>query len=362
MSDTWVQVLPNALRMELHITRAGVFAPQRVDPRGTTGPTRGQARGPRWTHVGPHLFRPTGVAETTEQRIVDAVASMPSGTAVTGWAALHWLGARWFDGLAPDGGRLPIPIAGGDRRGLRQRSGIVISEDWLFDDDIVVIDGLPITMPLRSVTYEARVTADAIGALRAIEMAAYDDLVSLAELRTYTAKLVGRPGKVQLEDALAVADENVWSPMETVMRRFWQQQWDRPLLCNQPLFDLGGHHLFTPDVLDLEAGIAGEYDGSVHDRGRARSKDLDRDELTKRLGIEVVTMMAGRGEKQRFLRRLDGAYRRAEGRSEPRLWTIEQPNWWVDASTVDRRRALTAFERERWLGHRRTSRDGRELA
>lgn len=347
--------------MELHISRPGIVSPRRIDPRGVTGPTRGQARGPRWTRVGPASFRPSVAPESVEQRIVDVAAGMPDGSAVTGWAALRWLGARWFDGLAADGSPIPVPIAVGDRHAKRKQDGVVVSEDWLFPGDVIVVDGLPITVPVRSVTYEARVADGEIAALRAIEMAAYDDLASVSELRSYSATLTSRPGKVQLEGALAVADENVWSPMEVVMRRFWQREHDRPLLCNQPVFDLVGNHLFTPDLLDLEVGVAGEYDGSVHDTGPRRGKDLDRDELTRRLGIEVVTMMAGQGERQRFLRRLDGAYERAAGTDGPRPWTTEQPGWWTDTTTVDRRRALSPSERERWLGHRRTGQNGREI-
>lgn len=348
--------------MELHISRPGIASPRRIDPHGITGPTRGQARGPHWTNVGLGVYRTSSAPDSTEQRIVDAAASVPDGCAVTGWAALRWLLARWFDGLAADGSPLPVPIAVGDRHAKRGHDDIIVSEDWLFPGDVTVVDGLPITTPVRSVTYEARVADGEIAALRAIEMAAYDDLVSIAELTSYTAMLTSRPGKKQLEAALAVADENAWSPMEIVMRRFWQRDRDRPLLCNQPVFDLAGNHLFTPDLLDAEAGVAGEYDGSVHDTGPRRGKDLDRAELTRRLGIEVATMMAGQGERQRFLHRLDGAYERAARVAGPRLWTIEAPAWWTDTTTVARRRALSPAERERWLGHRRTGLSGREIA
>ncbi|MFJ9317046.1 hypothetical protein ACIRN4_22865 [Pimelobacter simplex] len=350
--------------MELHLSRPGVVVPARVDPDGKTGPTRGQIRGPSWTRVAPGLYRPDGVADTVDQRIVEAVAALPDGGAATGWAALHWLGARWFDGMDGDGAPLPVPVAVGDQHVRRRRSGVVVSEDWLLPGDVTVVDGLPITIPVRSVTYAARVANGEIEALRAIEMAAYDDLVSLAELRDYTARLISRPGKIRLQRALDVAEENAWSPMEVVMRRFWQERRARPLMCNAPVFDLTGRHLFTPDLLDVRAGVAGEYDGSVHEEGRRRSRDLEREEVARRLGIEVVVMMAGRGEQQRFERRLDSAYERQRARhgDAPRRWTVQQPPGWVDTSTVDQRRALSPADRERWLAHRRTGQNGREIA
>ncbi len=340
--------------MGLHITRAGLVVPVRIDPSGRTGPTAGQARGPRWRSAGPSHYVPSDVPVTTQQRIVEAVACLPPGSAATGWAALDWLGARWFDGLSAAGAQLPVPVALGDKRIARKRPGVTLSEDWLFADDIVVVDGLPITVPLRSVTFAARTSADDIAAVRAIDMAAYDDLVDLAALHAYTARLVGRRGKRRLERALAAADENAWSPMEVVMRRIWHQHRGGTLLCNAPIFDLQGRHLFTPDLLDPVAGVAGDYDGADHLEGGRHSRDLMREELTRRAGIEVVTMMAGQGEAARFRYRLDGALARADQRSAPRSWTLIQPDWWVDTSTVARRRALAPAQREVWLRHRRT--------
>lgn len=340
--------------MPLAITRPGLVAPVRIDPSGLTGPTIGQVRGPYWRGAGPRHYVPTDVPDTTAQRIVEAVGALPPESAATGWAALHWLGARWFDGLAADGSPLPVPVALGDQRCARQRPGVTLSEDWLFADDITVSDGLPITIPERSVTYAARTARDDVAAVRTIDMAAYDDLVDLDGLRSYTARLVGRCGKRRLGRALAAADENSWSPMETVMRQAWRGHRDATLLCNVPVFGVNGQHLFTPDVFDPVSGVAAEYDGADHLEGGRHSRDLMREELTRRLGIEVVAMMSGRGEVRRFHYRLDGALARAAGRRGPRPWTLEQPDWWVDTSTVARRRALTPAQAATWLRHRRT--------
>ncbi|WP_082573345.1 MULTISPECIES: hypothetical protein [unclassified Nocardioides] len=340
--------------MPLDITRSGLVAPTRIDPSGLSGPTAGQARGPYWRTAGPRHHVPADVPVTTEQRIVEAVGALPPGSAATGWAALHWLEARWFDGLSADGSPLPVPVALGDQRCARNRPGVTLSEDWLFADDVIVIDGLPITIPERSVTYAARTARDDIAAVRDIDMAAYDDLVDLDGLRSYTARLAGRSGKRRLLRALALADENSWSPMETVMRQAWRGHRDASLLCNTPIFDLDGKHQFTPDVFDPATGVAGEYNGADHRIGGQHSRDLMREELTRRLGIEVVAMMAGRGEIARFQYRLDGALARAAQRRGPRPWTVVQPEKWVDTSTVAKRRALTADQAERWLRHRRT--------
>ena len=39
----------------------------------------------------------------------------------------------------------------------------------------------------------------------------------------------------------------------------------------------------------------------------------------------------------------------APRRGTSRSWTMDQPDWWVDTSTVARRRALDADQRTVWL-------------
>ena len=51
--------------------------------------------------------------------------------------------------------------------------------------------------------------------------------------------------------------------------------------------------------------------------------------------------------------RLRGAYERAAPNTDSRSWTLELPGWWVDTSTVAARLALTPYQREQWLRHRR---------
>lgn len=196
-----------------------------------------------------------------------------------------------------------MPAALGNQRTARKRPGVELSEDWLFADDVVVVDGLPVTVPLRSVSHIARTARTDLAATQAIDMAAFNDLVSIDELACYADRLGARPGTRRLRRALEAADENAWSPQEVRMRL-----------------------------------------------------DLTREELARRLGIEMVTGIAGAGERGRFLDRLAGGYQRqssADSHGDDRTWTIEPPEWWIDTSTVAARRALPPYLRERWLQHRR---------
>ena len=274
--------------------------------------------------------------------------------AVSGWAALAWQRARWFDGLAPDHTPLPVPLSLGHQRRMRPRAGVVLCEDWLFDGDVVTLDGLPTTIPVRSVTFEARRAWSLERAVQIVDMAAAADLVSLDELAGYAVRLRGRPGSRQLRTAIELGDENVWSPMEVTLRLEWRrpgrQEGRLPLLCNPPIFDLEGNHLFTPDLFDPEWAVAGEYNGAVHDPDEPRRRDLDREERYRAHHIQVATMMRGDlRDPIRFHGRLAAAYKRAVHRPLRPTWTLAPPPWWVDTSSVAARRALDPDTRARWL-------------
>lgn len=291
------------------------------------------------------------------QWIVEGVPILTTPGAVTGWAALHWRRARWFGGLANDATTpLAVPLLTTAFR--REQPGFIISQEQLKPRDIEWVDGLPVTTALRSVGFEVRHAASWREAVLAIDMAAYSDLVSVAELAAYLHHLGPWTGVVQARQALGFAEENAWSPQEVRMRLTWTQDAGLPRpLCNIPVFDRHGRHLGTPDLLDAVAGVAGEYEGPVHLTGARRAHDLSREADFRAVGIEVVTMVAAdRADPQPFLERLHAAYARSRRRpGAERGWTIDPPPWWVPTHTVAARRRLTASQRDRLLRYRRTA-------
>ena len=106
--------------------RPGLVAPVRVDPTGTTGPTRGEARGPRWRTTSRGLVVPADVERSPGQRIVEAAAVLRPGEAVTGWAALHWLGGTWFEGTTTSGELSAVPLVA--QRHLIAQDGCSVSQ------------------------------------------------------------------------------------------------------------------------------------------------------------------------------------------------------------------------------------------
>lgn len=296
--------------------------------------------------------------ELPQQRIVEAAQVIPGYGGVTGWAALCWMGGRWFrgDDRWVDGAQVRRDVTVATMIHARSQPGIRISEERLNHREIMMFDGLPLTIPERSVCFEARYAPDLRAAVRVFDMAAYDDLVSLAECEAYLPHLNGWTGVPQCRDAWALAVENAWSPREPDMRLAWTLGAGLPTpLCNVPVFDLDGRHLGTPDLIDPVAGVVGEYDGVHHLAGPQRATDVRREAAFRGAGLECATMLsADLPATHHFEWRLRDCYRRAGRRpADERRWTLERPPWWVPTDTVAQRRALTADQRERLLAHRR---------
>lgn len=330
--------------------------PVPIDPAGKSGPTRGQAAGPGWRRSSHGLHVPSSVSlDDPQQRVYEAAALLPEYGGVTGWGALCWARARYFTGLTAGGEfrRVPLAVMHSD---IRPQSGILVTTERLAPRDLTTLDGLAITTHVRSVGFEVRYAESLWRAVTVIDMAAYDDLVSLAELVAYVATLNGWTGVPQFREALALATENSWSPMETFMRFLWIVVCGFPTpLCNHAVFDRDGQHVGTPDIIDVEAGVVGEYEGPVHLEGKRRSMDLVREDAYRRLGLEYFAMVGADRANigSTIVPRMIESRQRARFEAESaRAWTVTPPSWWVPTTTVEARRALTEDQARRLLRYR----------
>jgi hypothetical protein len=277
------------------------------------------------------------------------------GEAVTGWAALAWEGAAWFDGTSAGDRTLPVAVVA--RRNVRSQPGFEVSQEFLHPDEAVVVDHLPVTVAVRSVTFEMRRAGTLTDAVVALDMACYSDLVSIEEVSAYVSQLGPVTGIQQARDALAEADENSWSPQETRMRGLWTRRagLSRPR-CNVPVFTLDGQHVGTPDMVDPMSGLVGLYHGDSHLSLVGAAKDNSQDAAFRDLGLEPFAMFASDWrDLDAATRRLLAAARRARTRSGERGWTLTPPKWWTPTDTVARRRALDGWARRRYLRYRRAA-------
>lgn len=330
--------------------RHRVTVPVRVDPSGRTGPTQRQAAGRDWRRTSRGFYVPAHVKLTPAQRVAEAgVLVRDARVAVTGWAALCWRGSRWASGTRPDGSTMPVDLTCNYAL-LKPQPLFRLSQERVDPSTFEVVDGLRLASPASATCFAMRHAPDLDAAVEILDMAYLANLVTPRDVREWLDQHPWHRGRRQVKAALPLGDENAWSPQEVHIRLAWERLTGRRPLANQPVFDLAGRHVGTPDLLDPDLGVLGEYDGDTHLTRAGRRRDLGREQAFRAVGLEAFTVVAGDLRSGAFQERLCLAQSRAARLpAADRRWTLEQPSWWVSTHTVSSRRALKGIDREIWL-------------
>ena len=278
------------------------------------------------------MYVPTEVDGTpVEQRILEQGSRIRAHGAVTGWAALRWRGATFFDGTESADTQLPVPIVVGHGL-LRPDPRIVISWEQLPPGERELVDGVWTTVAERALFDEIRRHGILSQAIVDIEMAIAAREVSADGFRAYVASRNAWTGVGLARDAAAVAGFGCWSPQEVrmVLCWLWDAELPRPV-CNQPVFDRAGNLLAIPDLFDPRAGCAGEYQGADHKDGQRHREDVARHERLRAAGIEAFEVVGGDlTDPDLVAKRMHAARDRSPFLApEARRWTLDQPDWWA---------------------------------
>jgi hypothetical protein len=288
--------------------------PIRLSPRNAEGPTRGEAKGPTWRSTSHGFYVPSWVdGSVPEQRIAEQSVRLPAGGAVTGWAACRLWGAGFMDGLGRDGRTpMPVPLVVGRSR-VRGDESVTVWRDRIEPAEVAVRYGVPCARPLRALFDAMRRAEERREAVVDMDMMAAAELVSVGRMDDYRRTRIGWLGAPQVDWALRLASEHSRSPNETRMRLIWvlDASLPRPLV-NRPVFDPAGRLLGVADLLDLEAGVVGEFDGADHREARRHSADLAREDRFRRHGLEFF-LISGPDllDVDRVVGRMIGSRRRA---------------------------------------------------
>ena len=262
---------------------------------------------------------------------------LPGVGAVTGWAALRLLGGSFFDGLARDGvTELPVWLCTGPTAQIRQAPGSIVSRERLLPGEAVMRYGIPCTVGRRAAFDAMRKAPHLRAAVVVIDMVAAAEIASVSQVREYVLLHPGWEGVDQAREALDLADEGSRSPRETDMRLVWEIDagFPRPLV-NRPVWDLHGNLLGYPDILDVEAGVVGEFDGAEHRRARRHSRDVAREEGFRRRNLEYFKI-TGPDSREVVLDRMRSTRSRALWCAPAdRLWTLEPPPGWEPEMSLD---------------------------
>jgi hypothetical protein len=108
-------------------------------------------------------------------------------------------------------------------------------------------------------------------------------------------------------------------------------------LVNREVFTRAGRLVGVADLLDPVAGVVGEYDGADHRSARRHSRDVEREQSFRRLGLEYFTVTGPDPPRRAFVAaRMRSTRARARHLREPhQAWTVEPPPGWPPALTLD---------------------------
>jgi hypothetical protein len=216
----------------------------------------------------------TRVLDTREVRCQGLALVLPPNGVICHSSAAWALG---IDAFQPRDRFLLTPQCMVPHGGSRSRhSGVTCIRGYLSDDDITVVNGLPITTPSRT-TVDLMRSLRRPFALSVADAMVRAELVTIAELARRVRRLKRYPGVVQARDLLRLVDPRAESPGESWLRL---RLVDAGFPFPHPQLEVVDHRGRVIARIDLaypEIKLAMEYDGAAyhshiddreHDRGR----------------------------------------------------------------------------------------------
>lgn len=304
--------------------------PVHVDPTGGSGPTRHQAAGPRWRQTSSGIYVPTAAPVHVDQRILEQGSRIRAYGCVTGWAALRWRGASFFDGTGTDGTPLPVPLVTGGH-GLRPDPRVAISKAQLAPSERELVDGIWVAASDRALFDEVTRHGQRRQGIVDVEMALAARLLTISDFRAYVDRRNAWTGVGLARDVATVAGMGCRSSQEVRMVLVWMWHADLPRpLCNVPIFDRQERLIAIVDLLDVEAGCVGEYQGADHKDGERHRHDVAREQKLRDHGLECFEVVGGDLQDRELASKRMVAARERSLFEAParRTWTLRQPSWW----------------------------------
>lgn len=186
-----------------------------------------------------------------------AIAQLPDGAVVSHVSAAVLLGLRVW-GVPLTRVHVTRDRESGGRRGRH----LHLHTSPLHPQEIIDVDGTPVTAPARTVVDTARhesFTGSAVIADAALQAG----LVDPTALTDAVGRARRRPGVAQARRVVAFADRGGHSVGESRSRVLLARAGLPPPVLQWPVLDPAGRHIGTPDFAWPELRTVGEFDGMV---------------------------------------------------------------------------------------------------
>lgn len=238
----------------------------------------------RFTRLFPDVYVLAG-AEPTAQELARAGWLWSGRKAViAGRSAAALLGAEWIDG------GVPVDLIHQNRNRL---SGIAVRGDQAGGDEIQLVDGMPVTTPLRT-ALDLACWYPRNAALTNLDALARATSFDAGEVGLLAERYPGRRGIRAARENLALVDRGSQSPKETWLRLLLIDAGLPRPQTQIPVYNEFGREIAYLDMGWVDIMVAVEYDGEQHRTDRSQyAWDSRRREILERLGWIVVRVLAG---------------------------------------------------------------------
>lgn len=208
-----------------------------------------------------------------------AALTLPAGSAVGGRTA------AWLHGVDVAEQDAPVEVVLPRAAAYAPRDGLQVRRALLAGGDVVEVEGLPVTSPVRTAFDLARLEP-LVEAVACLDALTHAGAVTPAQIEAYAAGCRGWRGVRRCADALSHVDGAAESPMESRLRMLLVRDGLPRPVVNQPLHDAYGCFLARPD-LRIEHVLV-EYDGSLHRDREQFDRDLRRQNRLVDAGFTVL--------------------------------------------------------------------------
>lgn len=241
-------------------------------------------------------FYVDGTARDLDRGERHLLSALAATAALDGAVLTHW-SAAMIHGL-PDWG-LPLRKVSVSRQGhaTRSRSTRLVRHDLrpLDPDEIVVVDGISLTSPARTIVDIAR-TCDRAPSVAVADAGLNRGLVTEDHLHHALERAAGRAGIKRARSAIALSDGASESVAETRSRLYFADFRLPEPETQVDIFDRDGSFIGRVDFLWREFGVIGECDGfgkyfdgaDAAETRRRLGAEKDRDARLMALGYRLL--------------------------------------------------------------------------
>lgn len=197
-------------------------------------------------------------------------------------AALH--GSKWVEDTTT------VELIHGNRHRL---PGLHTRGDRIEEDEITVVNGVPVTTPARTVL-DLGCWYPTMSGVAAIDSLARATEFKAADVESLAQRYPGRRGIARARLAITLFDAGAQSPKETWLRLVLVDAGLPRPQTQIPVRDEFGTVIAYLDLGWEHLRVAVEYDGDQHRSDRSQySWDIGRLEILQRLGWIVIRVIAG---------------------------------------------------------------------